>query len=140
MITLDWTILVAGAVFLLTLVLLNRVLFKPLSSVLKRRKALTSDVREEAAERESYSETLLQEYEERVKAQRQEGYQYAELKRKQAFEQRLETIAETRREAEELVTKARSEIEGELESVKQELAKDAEEIGRLIAARVLHEA
>jgi F-type H+-transporting ATPase subunit b len=137
MISLDWTILAAGIVFLFTLWALNKLLFKPLLNVLDQRRSLTIETREEASQKTEYREALLQEYLEKVKQQKQKGYQLVEAVRKETMEERRKRIFEARSEAESLMNKARAEVNEEVESVKQELKRDAEEMAEIIADRVL---
>lgn len=137
MISLDWTILAAGIVFLFTLWALSKLLFKPLLNVLDQRRSLTIETREEASQKTQYREALLREYLEKIKEQKQKGYQLVEAVRKEMLEERRERIFEARSEAESLMNKARAEVKEEVESVKRELKRDAEEIAEIIADRVL---
>jgi len=137
MITLDWTILAAGIVFLFTLWALNKLLFKPLLDVLDQRSSLTVETREEASQKAEYREALFQEYLEKIKQEKQRGYQLAEAVRKETMEERRIRISEARSEAEALMNKAKAEVDREVESVKQDLKSDAEEIAKIIANRVL---
>lgn len=137
MISLDWTILAAGIVFLFTLWALNKLLFKPLLNVLDQRRSLTVETREEASQKTEYRKALLQEYLEKVKQEKQKGYQLVEVVRKETMEERRKRIFEARSEAESLMNKARAEVSEEVESVKQELKRDAEEMAEIIADRVL---
>ena len=137
MITLDWTILAAGIVFLFTLWALNKLLFKPLLDVLDQRRSLTIETREEASQKAEYREALFQEYLEKIKQEKQRGYQLAEAVRKETMEERRIRISEARSEAEALMNKAKAEVDREVESVKQDLKSDAEEMAKIIANRVL---
>ncbi len=137
MITLDWTILAAGIVFLFTLWALNKLLFKPLLDVLDQRRSLTVETREETSRKTEYREALFQEYLEKIKREKQKGYQLAEAVRKETMEERRRRISGARSEAESLMNRAKAEVDKEVESVKQELKGDAEEMAEIIANRVL---
>lgn len=137
MITLDWTILAAGIVFLFTLWALNKLLFKPLLDVLDQRRSLTIETREEASQKTEYREALFQKYMEKIKQEKQKGYQLAEAVRKETMEERRGRISEARSEAEVLMNRAKAEVDKEVESVKQKLKSDAEGMAELIADRVL---
>jgi F-type H+-transporting ATPase subunit b len=140
MISIDWTILVAGAVFLLTLWLLNKCLFTPLLRVLDERRAKTTGLREEASRKLEYEAALFQEYSEKIKAEKRRGYQLAESARREAVDQRQEKLVGAREESETLVRQAKAEIELEVDKAKQKLEKDAEEMAAAIAVRVLEKA
>jgi F-type H+-transporting ATPase subunit b len=137
MITLDWTILAAGIVFLFTLWALNKLLFKPLLDVLDQRRSLTIETREEASQKTEYREALFQKYMEKIKQEKQKGYQLAEAVRKETMEERRGRISEARSEAEVLMNRAKAEVDKEVESVRQKLKSDAEGMAELIADRVL---
>jgi len=137
MITLNWTLLAAGAVFLFTLWALNKLLFRPLLAVLDERRAKTSDLQKVAAQKLDYHESLFQEYAEKIKQERQKGYLWAESSRKEAIEERQQIIGEARSEADALREKSRSQIGQEVELVRQRLQQDAEEMAGIITAHVL---
>jgi F-type H+-transporting ATPase subunit b len=137
MITLDWTVLASGAVFLFTVWALNRLLFKPLLSVLDERRAKTSDLRDLAAREVDYQEALFEKYSEKIKQEKQAGYLLAETSRKEAMEERQKLMTEARSEGDVLCEKARSQIEQEVELVRQQLQRSAAEIAGAITAQVL---
>jgi F-type H+-transporting ATPase subunit b len=137
MIDLNWTLLAAGIVFLLTLWALNKLLFRPLLRVLDDRRAKTSDLRKLAVEKLEYQEALFQEYAEKIKQERQKGYALAETSRRQAMEERLQLIGVARGKAEALREQARSQIEQEVKQVRQKLHRNAEEIAGVITAQIL---
>ena len=74
---------------------------------------------------------------EKIKQEKQKGYQLAEAVRKETIEERRGRISEARSEAEVLMNRAKAEVDKEVESVKQELKSDAEGMAELIANRVL---
>jgi len=137
MIDLNWTLLAAGTVFLLTLWALNKLLFRPLLLVLDERRARTSDLQKLAAEKLDYHDALFNEYADKIKQERQKGYAQAEASRKEAVEERQELIGKARGEAEALREKARTQIEQEVELVRQKLDRNAEEIAGVITAQIL---
>ncbi|UCF35374.1 MAG: ATP synthase F0 subunit B [Acidobacteriota bacterium] len=137
MINLDWTIIATGVVFLLTLWLINILLFRPLFRVMDQRRSMTSGTQEVASEKERYREEMLDQYAEKIKAERQRGYQLAEAIRRETLEKRREQVASARAEADKLLNEARRKVELEIEDVKNSIKRDAEEIAGLITARVL---
>lgn len=137
MITLNWTLLVAATVFLVTLFALSRLLFRPLFRILEERRARTSDVQQRAREAQDQYQSLLEHYQEKIKEEKQQGYKLAESVRSGALQERQATIAEARVTAESLGQKARDQIRGELASAHSQLKREAEGIARTIMARVL---
>lgn len=133
----DWTIFVAALVFLLTLLSLNYLLFKPLFRVLEERQAKTAGLRSKAFQlRESY-EASEEEYQASLKLERQHGYKVAEEARKEALQERARRLAKARQEADDTKALTRKDLEQEIESSKEFLKKEAEQLSRLITAQVL---
>lgn len=137
MITLNWTLWAAGAVFLFTLWTLNKLLFRPLLEVLDERRAKTSDLQKVAAQKLDCHESLFHQYAERIKQEKQKGYLRAESSRKEAMEERQQMIGKARSEADVLREESRSQIGQEVELVRQKLQRDAEEIAEIITSQVL---
>ncbi|HLV02092.1 MAG TPA: ATP synthase F0 subunit B [Acidobacteriota bacterium] len=137
MLSVDWTLLASGLIFLFTLWALNRVLFKPLFQVLDQRKAQTVDLQAEASAKLDYYSRLVDEYEERIKQEKQQGYQEAEKLRQEALEIRQQKLIEARNEAAGLLEKARQQIEAETEAARERLQRDSEELAATIATRIL---
>ncbi len=137
MIQIDWTLAVATGVFLCTLWMLNRLLFVPLQRVLQERQAQTTGALEAASREEEQTGALLEEYELKIKAEKQSGYRRAEEFRSQALRQRQTRIRQARGEAETLLAETRQSMEEELVLARQGLQKEANEIATLISQRFL---
>ena len=140
MISIDWTFLASGLVFLFTLWALNRLLFRPLLAVLDERRSLTSERKEKARETDEYYESLFEKYSARIKQEKQAGYQLAESLRQEALEERQVKTAAARDQAAELLEEARKEVRQEMEQGKQRLQQEAREIAGLITDRILRSA
>lgn len=137
MIELDWTLPASALVFLLTLAAFNRLLLRPLLQVLDERKARTTDVFESASADGDRYHSLVSEYEERVKQERQAGYRRAEAVRSEALKARQDMVAEARRNGQEMVSEAKHRLQKEKESAKRQLEGEARHIAELISGRVL---
>lgn len=137
MISIDWTFLASGLVFLFTLWALNRFLFKPLFVVMDERKRRTSDRKEKARETENYYRALFEEYSDKIKEEKRKGYRLAEESRNEALQERNAQASVAREQAEELISKARQEVEKEIGAGKDGMKREAEEIAGLIENRIL---
>jgi F-type H+-transporting ATPase subunit b len=140
MLKLDWTLLAAGTVFLVTLWALNVLLFRPLWRVLDERRARGADTRADAARKLDYERALSEECEARLKGEKQKGYQLSEAVRREAVEARQVRLAQAREHAEARLTEAREMVRLEVESARVELKRSAEEMARIIADRILERA
>lgn len=137
MLTLDWTLLATGIVFLLTLWALNRLLFHPLLQVLDERRVRSVETQKQAADSLRSREALLGQYESRIREQRQQGYQLAEAVRREASGARLERLSRARDETERLLADARARVQEEVSAAKTELRHGAEQIAEIVVARIL---
>ena len=137
MMTLDWTILVAAAIFLVTLFGLTQLLFKPLFRVLDERREATSDLRQRAQEILGRYQVLLEKYQERIQEEKKSGYKLAESVRKETLKERQRRISEAQAEAKSLAERAGSEIRQELVSAQEQLKREADKIAQIITVKVL---
>lgn len=137
MISIDWTLGASALIFLITLFGMNRLLFRPLFRTLDERQAKTTDVFDMAGSNEDHYRSLVDQYEEKIKAQKQAGYRHAEALRDEALKERQAKIAEARRVAEGLTEDAKSRIQGEMERARRNLKGEVEEIAALISSRIV---
>lgn len=137
MISPDWTLAVSALVFLVTLLGLNFLLFKPMFAVLEERKSRTTDVFEEAGSSEDYYQALAEQYQERIKAEKQAGYRLAESVRDEALKERQKGVAEARLSAEEAVRRAKAEIELDMQAAQKSLRAEVDGIAALLSRRLM---
>lgn len=137
MITPDWTIIASAVVFLFTLWALNRILFQPLFRIMDERDSRTVIMKNNAVRSEEQEAILFQEYAEKIKAERQRGYGLVEEVRKEAIQNRQALLDEARRKSVTALAEAKEQIEEEARSAKTTLRANAEEMARIITARVL---
>jgi F-type H+-transporting ATPase subunit b len=136
-ITPDWTLAVAAAIFLITLVGLNRLLFRPLFSVLDARESLTTESRKETQALLQRYQSLLGQCEERIKEEKQQGYRLAESVRNQATQERQQELSQTRGQMEALLADARNQIRDETETARSGILRDSQQIAQMITQKVL---
>ncbi len=133
----DGSIIFAGALFLVTAICLNLILFKPLARVLAQRDAQTTGLRGEAQALLKEYDDSFEDYRREIKAERQRGYKLAEATRKDSLKDREKMLSDARAQADGFKEKAKGELEGELDSARDSLHREAESISRLITTRVL---
>ena len=136
----DWTVFVQLGVFLLTLLVLNFLVFRPVLRVLDRRRSFTEDARKDATEKNLESDRLEDEREAAIT----KAYKEAEAMRE-------EKVAAKRKEAEKIVSDAKTRMQGLLDSTEVsvetsesaaalEISKRAEELAKDIVSRVAGDA
>jgi F-type H+-transporting ATPase subunit b len=125
--------------FLIIVVVLNVLLFKPILLMLEKR-------RKEIEEGLKYTENMRQENEavEQKKAKiidqsRKEGQLIIEEARKNAKVEEKQILEEARESAEEIITKGKDTVAQERESMQKGIRKDSVQLAILIAKRLLSE-
>jgi len=137
MISIDWTIIATGIVFLLTLLMLNTILFKPLLRVMDERDRLTRGTMEEAEDKRKSLSELVDTYSGRIRDARQKGYEHIDSVRKEASSRRMEMIARAREDASAEMQKVRDRVSREVELARKDLQSEVESIAESITARIL---
>lgn len=126
--------------FLLVLLLhfyLKSVFFKPLERVLEKRYEATEGARKLAAESLERAAARTAEYEAAMRAARAEVYQAQERLHKRLLDQESAQLAESRHEADQLVTAARELLAHDVEQARLSLARDAELLANQITETIL---
>lgn len=107
-------------VFLL-FVILDRIFFRPLMTVLKQREEATVGALARAREQATVAETKTREYEETFQAARQEVYRQREAARHTSLEHRDVCLRSAREKAEMVIRDAEAALAREVDRAKREL-------------------
>jgi len=102
-------------------VILDRIFFRPVVTVLKQREEATVGALARAREQSATAEAKTREYEDAFQSARQEVYRQREAARRVNLEQRDAALRKAREQAEVLVRDARAALVGEVDRVKTEL-------------------
>ena len=119
---------------------LNRLLFQPLLQTLAERRSRTVDLEAKAAGTVERHEELFEEYSEKIREEKQRGYQLADAARQEAMAERQTVLATARDEADGLLRQARDQMENEIQQAESGLQADVEELAQLIARQALRQA
>ncbi|MFQ5657517.1 MAG: F0F1 ATP synthase subunit B [Candidatus Methylomirabilales bacterium] len=136
-VNLDMTFLLQTINFIILVIILYKFLFKPLSSfVEKRAEGIRQSLEEAKRAREDVARARA-EYEESLKAARQEAAALRQRMDREMTEERERLIQQSREEANRLITQARSEIEQEVRRAKADLRGEAVNLSISTAERLL---
>jgi F-type H+-transporting ATPase subunit b len=119
------------------LVALDRLFFRPILEVLKKRDDATRGAMEKAREQAAESESKAKQYEEAFQAARQEVYRQRDAHRKETLAEREKHLGKTREQAEGLLKEALEALAKEVETVKQDLGHAAAPLAAEITDTVL---
>lgn len=137
MINLDSSIVPAIVIFLFLIVALNKLLFKPLQKVQAERESRTTGLMQQTQENLNHHLSLFGKYQESIKNARMEGYHRQEQLRAEALKKRAEILARSRAAAERMIVDSRESIRAQVETEKQLLTLDAQEIAGSITSTIL---
>ena len=115
--------------------ILYKLLFKPVTEFLDKRKNAIAQTIHEAASKKASAAQLKGEYEEKLKKIRDEADQILKDTRAKALLREEEIIKAAKQEAENIKQKALSDIKLEEERVKDELKKEIIEISSIMAGK-----
>ena len=121
----------------LVFLLLKKLLFKPVLSVIEARE---KDIRENLAEGEkakSEGLSLKKEYQEKVNSAKNEGQEIIKQATLRAEQKETEIISTAKQEAQSLKEKASKDVEQERQKVMNEIKNDISDIALLAASKVI---
>jgi F-type H+-transporting ATPase subunit b len=137
MITLDSSVIPAIIIFLVLIVALNKMLFKPLMKVQAERESRTTGLMKQTQDSLTHHLGLFDAYQATIKNARLEGYRRQEQLRTEAMKKRAEVLAQSRAAAERMILESRDSIDAQVDTEKQLLTLDAQEIAASIASTIL---
>ncbi len=137
MINLDSSIIPAIVIFLLLIAVLNRLLYKPLAKVLAERESRTTGLLAQTQENLNHHLSLFEKYQASIKNARMDGYRRQEQLRAEAQKKRVEVLAQSRAAAERLIQDSRDSMRLQVETAKQQLTLDAQDMAQRITSTIL---
>ncbi len=126
-------------VFLLAAIL-DRLFFRPLTSVLKQREEETLGALDRARKLSAAAEAKAKEYEAAFQAARQDVYRLREADRRTALQEREEMLKAERARSESALKDAQTALHAEAESVKHQLIGTTHALALAVTGAVLGEA
>jgi F-type H+-transporting ATPase subunit b len=137
MISLDNSIIAALIIFLLLIIALNQLLFKPLKRIQAEREDRTAGLMARMKEKMDNQSGLFNKYQATIKNARMEGYRRQDELRAEAMRKRVDMLARARKAAEELMHNSRNSIQTQVTAAKEQLALESQEIARKITSSIL---
>ena len=137
MIKLDWTLLLQFANFMILLVVLNVLLFKPLRNVLAARKATIDGDLAKARSLDEQIQAQVAEYEVKLQGARQRGSQERLALRQAAQAEEARLLGAANEKATQRLQVLKEQVAGEAEAARQGLRGETEALARQIAGKVL---
>jgi len=136
-IKLDWTLLLQFANFMILLVVLNVLLFKPLRNALAVRKATVDGDLARARAMDAQIQTQMAEYEAKLQEARLRGTQERTALRQAAQTEEASLLGAANEKASQRLQALKEQVAGEAEAARQGLRGETEALARQIAGKVL---
>ena len=127
---------VIGLVLVLS-VILDRVLLRPVTGVIREREAAIGSARQLAETSRARARSAADELDAKTRAARAEVYRQMEETRRAAMERRASVVAETRSEIERSIRDATERVRQQAQAARLRLERDAETLATTIVERVL---
>ena len=137
MIKLDWTLLLQFANFMILLVALNVLLFKPLRAVMAARKGTIDGDLGKARALDAQIQAQVAEYETKLQEARQRGSQERTALRQAAQAEESRLLGAANEKASHRLQMLKEQVAGEAEAARQGLRGETEALARQIAGKVL---
>ena len=137
MLDIDWTLPVALVSVVIFLVLMNKLLFKPLTQFMDARDKGIRDDLEAAARLRQQAEDALATYESALGVARREMAEEAAAMQRAMDAKQREQIEQARTTANTLVADAQGTIARETGEARNRLAAEARELARLVAVKLI---
>ena len=133
----DLSVVSIIALVLILSVLLDHLLLRPLTHVMREREGAIRSARELAESSRAKAQAAIDEFDARTRAARADVYRQMEEKRRAALERRADLVATTRREIERTMNDATERLLRQTEAARQQIGRDADALAATIVERVL---
>lgn len=137
MIELNWTLFLQAANFLLLLLVLNFLLYRPLRDILQRRRETIEGSFRRAKDLEGQINEKMARYQERLQEAKLKGSQEKMKLRQEALEEEGKIVAEAHGSASSQLQNIKTRVAGEAEEARRTLRAETEALASGIAAKVL---
>lgn len=137
MINVDVTLFIQMANFLLLLVLMNLVLYRPIRRLVAQRNELVSKQRAGIDKAESEAQRAIREFEERLKAARAAGREKVQEMKEAAYRVEKDLLSQAAEEAAREVQAVRERVQKEIGQVRTQLQAQIQVFSKDMAQRIL---
>ncbi len=137
MIELDGTLVLQFVNFMILMVVLNALLFKPLRAALQARKETIEGSKAKVHDIDEQVQAQIARYEAQLQEARQQGGQERSALRKTGQEEEARILGEANRSAAERLQTITAQIQDEANSARQALRGETEALAKEIAGKVL---
>ena len=133
----DITVLWVVVLIIVLAFILDRLVFRPVLGVIKKREEAVTSARLLAERATEEARQAGEEFERKTAAARAEVYRQMDEMRRAGLEERTALVEATRREAEQALAEARAQLHDDVEAARARLDQDADALANEAAGRIL---
>jgi F-type H+-transporting ATPase subunit b len=137
LIDIDYTVIVQFVLFLILLVVANKLLFQPYLKLRERRKAGIEGARAEAERMTAQADSKLADYEKQLAAARNRANDEGRKVRAEAAAHEKDVTDKARSEAQKSIDEATTKMRAEAEAARLQLLPQANSLAKQIASKLL---
>ncbi len=133
----DLSVVWVIAFVLLLTVILDRLLLRPITRVMREREEAIRSARDLAEQSQARAQAAIEEFDAKTRAARAEVYRQMDEKRRAALASRAALLADTRQEIERTTDEASQRLAAQAAAARGQLDAQADELASTIVERVL---
>ena len=118
-------------------IILDRLLLRPITQVMRQREGAIRSARELAESSRARAKAAADEFDAKTRAARADVYRQMEEKRRDALDRRADVVASTRAEVEKTAREAAERIQAQADAARAQIDRDADTLASTIVERVL---
>lgn len=133
----SWTLIAQLIMFLGAMMILSRLLFKPMLAVFEKRRQLTEEPKEKAAELRKESAEIEQTVEEKIRAARGDADRLRDQLLSAAQKNERKTLVEAREQADKIAQENRQELNAAAQAARAELDAEINRLAEQLTNRLM---
>ncbi len=137
MISIDYSILVVIICFLILMVILNSMLYKPIRQVLKKRESQMDSIREEGEKYERNTQQIIKDFEQKLADARAAGQKAMESLKAEALKEESDITEAGKKEAEAKKQELMASLSAQIETARKDLLSKLEAFAMEISQKLL---
>ena len=137
LISINETLILQVISFLIFLFIINRIMFRPLRSVMNERETYITNIQKDIHDAENQFADLNKQIRKQEKAIRNEAFEQKEKLEAAGNRQAAEIFASVRKEINALKEKTRKEMDAQISAARQHVQREAEDLSKKVIETVL---
>jgi F-type H+-transporting ATPase subunit b len=137
MLNIDYSLFIQMASFIILVILLNIILYRPIRRILIMRKNEISSMEEVTWDLKHKADDYLKEYEDNLSDANKKGFKEKNDLKNRGMEEERETLRQTYSSVEERTRNARMDIQDRISHARQSLQKELESFSQDLAEKIL---